>query len=108
MFNAWYQAYMDDAVDCWLRELDPRFEGRGWEVMVKASRIVWESPARFGDTLTLDLSVSRWGTTSLDVLVEGSVGDRQVFEGTVTYVVVDTGEQRPTPIPDDLRAHLSS
>lgn len=41
VFNAWYQTYMDDAVDCWLRELDNSFEDLGWEVMVKASRIVW-------------------------------------------------------------------
>ena len=108
VFNAWYQAYMDDAVDCWLRELDPWFEQRGWEVMVKASRIVWESPARFGDVLTLDLAVGRWGTTSLDVVVVGAVGERAVFDGTITYVVVDREEQRPRSIPDDLRAHLSA
>ena len=84
VFNAWYQAYMDDAVDCWLRELDPEFEQRGWEVMVKATSIVWESPARFGDTLSLELSVSRWGTTSLDIVVEGRVVEGRVVAGTVS------------------------
>ena len=101
-------AFIDDAVDCWLRALDPAFEtARGWEVTVKRSEIVWEGPARFGETLTLDLSVSRWGTTSFDVAAAGHVGGRAVIDSTTTYVVVDHRDFRPMPIPDDLRTHLS-
>ncbi len=107
VFNAWYQTFMDDAFDCWLRQLDPSFESGGWEVMVKAVTIVWDTAARFGDTLTLRLGIGRWGTTSFDVEVVGSVGERHVVDGTMTYVVVDTSERRPMPVPDDLRSHLS-
>jgi len=99
---------MDDAVDCWLRELDGAFEDLGWEVMVKASKIVWESPAAFGDVLNLALRVSRWGNTSLDISVAGEVGDRHVFDGLLTYVVVDAVEHRPTPVPAELKNHLDS
>ena len=108
VFNAWYQTYMDDAVDCWLRELDPKFERLGWELMVKATNIVWSSPAGFGDTLELGLEVSRWGNTSFDVSVVGSVADRHIFDGKLTYVTVDTAEHRPTPVPADLKNHLGS
>lgn len=108
VFNAWYQTYMDDAFDCWLRELDPAFEeNRGWEVMVKAANIVWDTAARFADTLTLALDIGRWGTTSFDLAVVGAVGDRHVFDATMTYVVVDHVAHRAMPIPDELRAHLA-
>ena len=100
-------AFIDDAVDCWVRELHPEFESRfGWEVTVKRSEITWAGPARFGETLTLDLSVGRWGNTSFDVVVAGHVDGRDVIDSTTTYVVVDHDEFRPRPIPDELRAHL--
>lgn len=108
VFNSWYQTFMDDAFDCWLRELDPSFEDRGWEVMVKVAHIEWDTAARFGETLTLTLDISRWGTTSFDVAVVGMVGERHVYDGTMTYVVVDHDDFRPMPIPDDMRTHLAA
>ncbi|GJM37772.1 MAG: 4-hydroxybenzoyl-CoA thioesterase [Acidimicrobiales bacterium] len=107
VFNAHYMAYIDDAVDQWLRGMDVDFETTfGWEVTVKRSEIVWEGPARFGETLTLDLAVSRWGTTSFDVAATGHVDGRGVIESTTTYVVVSHDAFSPVPIPDELRAHL--
>lgn len=108
VFNSWYLLYMDDSVDVWLRELDMDFESRGWEVMVKRSEIVWHGSARHNEILTLTCEVSRWGNTSLDVAIRGAVGDRHCFDATMVYVVVDTTEHRPMPIPDDMRAHLAS
>lgn len=106
VFNANYMAYIDDAVDCWVRELDPEFESaHGWEITVKRSEITWKGPARFGETLTLELAVGRWGTTSFDVVATGHVADRPVFSSTTTYVVVDRAF-RPVDIPDVLRDHL--
>lgn len=107
VFNAHYMAFIDDAVDCWLRELDPEFEtARGWEVTVKRSEIVWDGPARSGEILTLDLAVSRWGTTSFDIAARGHVGGRPVIDSTTTYVVVSHADFSPIAIPDELRAHL--
>jgi acyl-CoA thioester hydrolase len=109
VFNAHYMAFIDDAVDCWLRTLDAEFEEHlGWEVMVKRSEITWTTPARFGETLTLDLSVNRWGTTSFDIAALGHVEGREVLTSTTTYVVVDGAQFRPTPVPDALRAHLDA
>ncbi|MDW3218792.1 MAG: thioesterase family protein [Acidimicrobiales bacterium] len=107
VFNAHYMAYIDDAVDQWLRGIETDFEATlGWEVTVKRSEIVWQGPARFGDTLTLDLAVSRWGTTSFDVTATGHVGGRAVIDSTTTYVVVSHDGYAPVPIPDEMRAHL--
>jgi acyl-CoA thioester hydrolase len=107
VFNAHYLAYLDDAVDCWLRSLDPAFESAlGWEVVVKRTEITWHSPARFGDTLGLELAVSRWGGTSFDVAATGRVGDRDVLTSVTTYVVVDHDTFRPVAVPAELQAHL--
>ena len=40
------------------------FEELGFDFMVKKITLEWQSPARFGDTLELDVSVARWGRTS--------------------------------------------
>ncbi|MDG2026320.1 MAG: hotdog domain-containing protein [Acidimicrobiales bacterium] len=109
VFNAHYMAFIDDAMDCWLRELDAEFEANaGWEVTVKRSDIVWDSPARSGEVLTLDLAVSRWGNTSFDLNATGRVGDRAVIDSTTTYVVVSHPEFTSVPIPEALREHLSA
>lgn len=109
VFNAHYMAFIDDAVDCWVRAIDADFEENlGWEVTVKRSEITWAGPARFGETLTLDLSVGRWGNTSFDVVAVGHVLGRPVIESVTTYVVVDHVEFRPLAISNELRAHLSA
>ena len=106
VYNAHYLTFADDGLDCWLRELDATFESRGWELMVKRAEVEWHGPARVADVIDIDISVSRWGRTSLDVGFRGSVGGDAAFDATLVYVVVDTGEHRPVPIPHDLRAHL--
>ena len=106
VFNSHYLAYMDDAVDVWLRALNPQFERLGWEVMLKKTELLWHASAAINDTFTLDCQVSRWGNTSFDMSFVGSVADKHCLDGSITYVVVDTTEHRPMPVPDELRAHF--
>ncbi len=109
VYNAHYLTFVDDGFDCWMRELEPAFEDvYGWEVMLKKAEILWDGPAHFGETVDIACAVTRWGNTSFDTTFTGTVGDRAVFTSTVTYVVVDHGEHRPMPIPDELRAHLDT
>jgi acyl-CoA thioester hydrolase len=109
VYNAHYLTFVDDAFDCWVRQLDATFEATfGWEVMLKRAEIVWDTPAHFADIVMITPSVTRWGNTSFDVLFKGSVGERAVFTSAVTYVVVDHDEYAPMPIPAMLRDHLSS
>ena len=58
------------------RHLDARarsgeFETTGFDFMVKKITIEWQSAARFGELLELDVEVRRWGTSSFDVGVVG-------------------------------------
>ncbi len=108
VFNAHYLAYIDHCIDSWVRSIDVHFESLGWDLMVKKATIEWLGSAGIGDVLTLVPHVSRWGRTSFDVTVEGSVGERPVFEATVVYVGVRTGTTSTAPVPDEVRAALSS
>lgn len=108
VYNSHYLTFVDDAFDTWLRSFDPDFESRGWEVMLKKAEVVWHSSARLADVMVLEVSVQRWGNSSFDVHAVGHVDDHHIFDSTIVYVAVDAHQYRPTPIPDDLRAFLST
>ena len=106
VFNAHYLAYIDDAFDQWLRgTLGPTYD-TVLDIVVKRAELTWDGGASFGDMLAIDVSVRRWGTTSFDVGFEGSVGERPIFDATLTYIAVEPGSTTPTPVPDEVRAAL--
>lgn len=108
VFNAHYLAYVDDCIEQWMRTVLGGVYLNGFDVMLKRAAVEWSSPARHLDDLVLVPAVSRWGTTSFDVTVEGTVGDRHVFTATILYVSVRPGSHEPVPVPDDVRAALTS
>lgn len=117
VFNANYLAYVDDAVDNWMRSAlssqleqagDPtNLHNVGFDFMVKKATVTWTSAARFAETVDLDCSISRWGTTSFDVQVFGNVEGERRFDAVVTYVSVDPDVQRPVPVPTLVKEVLS-
>lgn len=69
------------------------------------------SPARFGDTLEIDVELDRMGAKSMTMRYEVRVGDRPVVRGTMTSVccVLDpAGSVASIPIPDDVRAAFAA
>jgi len=106
VFNAHYLAYVDDAIDCWMRELDADFEALGWDYMVKRAEIDWHGPAGLGDVIDIESTIERWGTTSFVVRHELRVGDRPVVSVLVTYVGVEAGTSTTAPPPERVRRHL--
>ena len=117
VFNANYFVYCDDVVDSWTRiALASQLAAAGdstnlhsidFDFMLKNTNLTWFSPARYGDTLTCAAKVSRWGTTSFDVSIQGSVGERHVFDAVITYVSIDPVAQTPTAVPGFVRDALS-
>jgi acyl-CoA thioester hydrolase len=109
MHNAHYLAYIDDAIDTWLRSALGNYDGSDqlFDLMVKRATVEWHSPARLGDEVTCDCRVSRWGTSSFDVEVNGHVGDRAVFSAQLVQVSTVPGEARSTPVPERVRSALS-
>jgi len=106
VFNAHYLAFLDDAVDHWLRELHGDYESIGFDFMVKRADLVWHGSAGLGDTLEIESAVSRWGTTSFDVTHQLHVGDRDVMTAVTTYVSVTPGTSTPVAPPDEVRRFL--
>jgi len=106
VFNSHYLAYCDDAFDRWLRSLGWGFGEHEWDVMLRRAEIDWHGPARYADTLDIDLCVTRWGTTSFDVRYGGTVKGTPVFTCTITYVGVQLGTMEKAPLPAAVRAAL--
>jgi len=106
VFNAHYLAYVDDAMDHWMRQLDRDFESRGWDFMLKRAEIEWHGPAGLGDVIEIDSTIRRWGTTSFVVAHEVRVGERSVATVLITYVGIEAGTSNTAPPPDAVRRHL--
>lgn len=99
VFNANYLAYVDDTMDHWMRSFASTEWTSGWDVMLKAARVLWHGPARWPERLTVDATVCRWGRTSFDVHYGVAVQQRPVADVVITYVSVDPADGRPTPPP---------
>lgn len=99
VFNANYLAYVDDAMDHWMRSVAADEWVSGWDVMLKRAQVVWQSPARWRDVLVVDSAVARWGRTSFDVLHRLSVEGVDVADVLITYVSVSATELRPIENP---------
>jgi acyl-CoA thioester hydrolase len=117
VFNANYFVYCDDAVDTWTRfaladELKKSgtstdLHAIGFDFMLKTTQLTWHAPVKFGDTLDMHCAVSRWGNSSFDVAINGSVDGKSRFDAVITYVSVDPKSQRPSPIPEIVKEALS-
>jgi acyl-CoA thioester hydrolase len=103
-FNANYLVYVDEAVDRWITDV---LGEDAVDMMVKKATVEWQSAARRGEVLELEPAVTRWGTTSFDVTVTGSVADRPVFTATLVYVNVVPGTKTPAATPEHVRAALT-
>jgi acyl-CoA thioester hydrolase len=115
VFNAHYLAYADDAIAQWFKAVLPAdamyVAGNGdatFDFMVKKATVTWSGGSTFGDVIDLDCSVGRWGTTSFDVVVRGSVAGDERVEIVLVYVSVTPGTHTPCPVPDTVKAHLGS
>lgn len=102
VFNAHYLAYVDDAMDNWMREVVGEEWVDRWDVMLKSARITWLGPARWPEVLEVDCAPGRLGRTSLDVVHRLRVGDRPVADVLVTYVSVGVGTTTPQPTPPEV------
>lgn len=109
VFNAHYLAYCDETSAAWMQEAfgwNGADDGFDW--MLVRAEIDWRSSATYGDTLTVDAAVERWGTTSFAVRYAGAVGDRDVFTALITYVSVAPGTTAKMPVPDAVKQALSA
>jgi acyl-CoA thioester hydrolase len=108
VFNAHYLAYMDDAMETWLRPIRPLGEELGWDMMLKRCAIEWHGPLGSGDLLEIDVAVARWGRTSWDLAYRGTCRGRLVFTARVVYVSVAAGANTPMATPGPIRDFMGA
>jgi acyl-CoA thioester hydrolase len=106
VFNAHYLAYMDDAMETWLRPLRDESEALGWDMMLRRCEIEWHGPLGAREILDIDLAVARWGRTSWDLAYRGSSAGRLVFTARVVYVSVALGTGTPIETPPEIREFM--
>lgn len=106
VFNAHYLAYVDDAMETWLRPVRETGAARSWDMMLKRCTLDWDGSVGSGDRLDIDVAVSRWGRTSWDLDFVGSCQGRPVFRARVVYVSVERGTTRAIDTPRQIRDFL--
>ena len=107
VFNAHYLTWADETSTAWWASLGlpwTELTARGAEPVVKASTLEWSSPARWGETVTVDAGTEKVGRTSVTARFTVRVGDRVCCVVRTTYVCLADG--RSQPWPDDVRARL--
>jgi 4-hydroxybenzoyl-CoA thioesterase len=106
MFNNLVEDWCRDEIGLSFAEIHT---GRGWGLPTAHLEIDFISPSRVGDVLSASLSVRSIGRSSLGlaIVLQGPDGADRVRAHTV-LVLTDPKSNRPTPIPDDLRARIAA
>ncbi len=112
VYNARYGEYVDLASTEFLRAaLAPIdcFDG-SFEFQVVKMLVEWTGPARFDDTLAIDVALKKLGTTSYTLgfaLRRAGEADTLVTAETVN-VYVDPQSWTKAPLPEDFRVRLTA
>lgn len=107
LYNAHYMAYCDDTTDTWFRTVLADVFEQTVDVMLKHFTIEWSRPARLAETLDMTAQVTRFGNTSFEVEVTGSVKGEPSFRATIVYVCVKPGTTETMPAPEAMRSALA-
>jgi acyl-CoA thioester hydrolase len=81
------------------------FAEAGGEFVMRALRVDYRAPARFDDLIEAFVRVKRIGRTSMtyECAAYRLPDDQLMVVAELTVVLVDLGERRAIPIPDDVR-----
>ncbi len=109
VFNAHYLAYFDASItELWRAALGSyqSMIDRGVDLVVAEAQLRFRTPARFDEELTLEVAVTRMGSTAITSSHRIGRGADLVVEGMLRHVVVDRETLSKTAIPDWLRDQL--
>ena len=110
VFNANYFAYFDVALtELWREAVGPYTEmmAAGVDMVVAEARARYLAPARFDDELSVEVSVTRLGTTSMVTQIEVRHTDTTVVvEGEMRHVFIDAGTGGKVEMPATIRRGL--
>lgn len=110
VFFANYLTYFDEGLTYYLKHLGCAYEvleQDGAALFYGESRCRYLASARFGDTLDVEVAITRLGRTSMTTSCALLRGDERLAEGELTSIWVDPSTRKPTPIPLRLRDALA-
>jgi acyl-CoA thioester hydrolase len=110
VFNAHYLAYFDTNMTELWRVAFGSYQAmldRGVDMVVVDAQLQFRGSARFDEELTLAVSVTRMGSTSITTKHEVSRDGELLVEGTITHVIVERETFAKTEIPGWLRSGLA-
>jgi acyl-CoA thioester hydrolase len=105
-----YLPYFDQARVEYVRHLGLLAkEADGAELVMRASTVVYEAPARFDDLLEVFVRTKRIGRTSItnEYCAFRVEDDALMCRADQTLVLVAVPERRPTPISDEYRRAIA-
>jgi acyl-CoA thioester hydrolase len=116
VFNGHYLTWFDEACTGFLDHLGvtyPALIAAGLDIQVVHSEIDYLAPVRWRDSVRVSARCHRVGTTSFTLGFEvkrtgATDPERVAVTGSNVYVVVSTEDWAKRPVPDELRAALSS
>lgn len=109
VFNAHYLAYFDNSINELLRAACGSYRSiieQGIDVVVAEAQLRFRAAARFEDELTLEVAISRLGTTGITTSHRILRDGEPLVDGTLRHVLVNLSTMTKTPIPDWLRGRL--
>ena len=116
VFNAHFLAYFDIGITELFRAAFGSYQAmvdRGVDMVVAEAGLRYRRPAHFDDELTLEIAVTRLGTTSITTSYRVLRDGELLVDGTLRHVLVDPKrlvEREPdtkTTIPDWMREALA-
>jgi acyl-CoA thioester hydrolase len=113
VFYAHYLGYFDIAMtELWREAVQPYTEMQddGADMMVGEATIRYFGSARFDDEIDLIARVTRLGTTSMTTTlqIERVEDGKLLVEGELRHVFIDLRDGAKRPIPERIRAALTS
>lgn len=103
VFNARYVEYLDLAMTEYLRAsafpYPSALHAAGVDLVVAHAEVNYRQPARFDDVLTVGLRPARLGRSSIEVEACIERNGERIADARLVYVVVDTRQGQPAPVP---------
>jgi acyl-CoA thioester hydrolase len=110
LFNANYLAYVDHTITELWRAAYGGYGAmldRGLDIVVAAATLRFRGSARFDDEITIEVTVTNLGTTSVTTSYRFLREEELLLEGELRHVFVTRATATKTPMPDWAREGLT-
>ncbi len=110
VFNAHYLAYFDVTMTELWRAAFGSYQAmmdRGYDLVVAEANLRFARSARFDDELTLEVSITKLGNSSILSRHRILREDELLVEGAMCHVTVDLETLSKAPLPDWVRSALA-